>query len=133
MRRFIAIALLLLFVGCNACVVMQPPRSYAYGAQPLAHEEWYRTLHRKMTHCLDKSGFKIVERDFDDIEWLQTAPVAMGPVAGQWHTRHRIYIDTRYVHSMEIISHELGHWMTQLGDTLHGELAFHFCIGAAQQ
>ena len=135
-HRFAVIAITLL----AACTCASPPRAYAFHAEPLAPEGWYHDAQRQMERCLHKLGFKIMNHSYDDIEWLMTRPGVMGPagelpdsgtIIGQWDAPNRIYLDARFVHSPIVIRHEVGHWMTQLGDSIHDDPRFLTCVAEA--
>lgn len=135
MRRVAILLLCIFLVAWPACTRV----TYAFYAEPLAPEGWYQQAQQQMAHCLNLGGLPIVKRDFAEIEWLQTRPGAIGyrglvpgtdSIAAQWNYPDRIYIDARFTHDIAVVRHELGHWITQLGDELHADTTFLLCTGA---
>lgn len=121
---YTALVLFLLVVGCSpghnphilpvAVPAMAAPDTTYWFIRPtrIQPREWYVEEYLSVLDCTGE-GIRPEATAFNQIEWVGAEAILEIPtgrlVFGLWQAPHRIWLDLRYVNSLEVVRHELTH------------------------
>ena len=119
--RLLTVYICLAITGCGIVGPTQTEMTGRVALNPIPAE--YSIWYRDVQSCVGES------RDFGEISWSVATRIFLDDEekAGVFQSPNKITIHVDWVHHIEIVKHEMVHFVRQAGDRLHRTDIFDRC------